>query len=363
MTTIAAPTTTQDPRLIQLRELQKQQQQPLLPGADFLPDRPDQPAVPPIGPTAAAPIPPAAPTQPPSAPAPTAGPPPPGAFDFTPGGIEPSTFGLPGGGSTFDPRGIETRTMPLGAAPGPPPTQPFGPGANLIGQQINPEPLNFSPESERARTLTMQSLENLSGAPSRREIALDVLRNFDAEQGDVRTRGIRDIGRGAAKFGRLGSGAVTTDLGNLEERLDENRNRLLRGLSADTAGAELGDLLGRLGATAGVGGQFRSEDLGAAGFRQGLRGELRGERGFQRGLAQDAQQSNIQRALAEAGLDDQAARRELALNQFLGGIGFGGQQFDPATAALAGQFSDQAGGTVASLAQLLQQLQQLRNRR
>jgi len=170
-----------------------------------------------------------------------------------------------------------------------------------------------SPEAQRARALTAQATESLAGAPNRQELALQSLQNFDAEQGDIRQLGIQDIGRAGARLGRLGSGMVTTDLGNLEDRLNTTRERMLSDLSQQTASQELGDRLSNLSALSGVGGQFNVEDLASGGMQQGLREENRGERAA--GLANQALGSGIglQQAGALGGLASDIYGRDAGL--------------------------------------------------
>jgi hypothetical protein len=157
-----------------------------------------------------------------------------------------------------------------------------------------PDRFDASPEGQRARQLTSQALEAVGGGKSRLDIALERLRNLDEATADARTRGIRDIGDAAARFGRIGSGVVTTDLGNLEERLQQNRDRELRTLAADAAEGDIGDRLRNLEAIRAAGGQVSDEDLRRAGFDQGLREEQRGERGA--GLEYDLARSAEARA-------------------------------------------------------------------
>lgn len=133
-------------------------------------------------------------------------------------------------------------------------------GGEVGGAQLAP----VGYEAGRARTLAAGQLEDVAGAPSRQSIALDRFNDLLDRTNDERTHGVRSIGQSAAKFGRLGSGMVTTDLGNLEDRLQTNLIREARGLSADTAAHEESDRLGRLNVSLGAAGQFRGED-----FREG----------------------------------------------------------------------------------------------
>lgn len=127
-----------------------------------------------------------------------------------------------------------------------------------------------------------------TAGPSRSQIALDRLKSFDMDTADERARGIRDIGRSAAKFGRLGSSMVSTDLGSLEERLARAREQMLLNLSANTAEGEIGDA--------------RMD-----------RGELRGERNFQVDRADNAIDRNVQQRFMEDALVNSQFNRDRVL--------------------------------------------------
>src|SRR5690606_19227565 len=99
--------------------------------------------------------------------------------------------------------------------------------------------------------------------------------------------GVRDIGRAAAALGRIGAGITTSQLGDLEDRIQTQIAREASRLAAETAGQELADRLARFQAALGAGGQLRGEDLAEARFGQSLRDELRGERAYQYGLSRD----------------------------------------------------------------------------
>ena len=63
------------------------------------------------------------------------------------------------------------------------------------------------------------ALGSALGGDTLQQSAQGQLQNILEDTEDARRLGSRDIGRSAAAFGRIGSGVVTTDLGNLEERL------------------------------------------------------------------------------------------------------------------------------------------------
>ena len=142
-----------------------------------------------------------------------------------------------------------------------------------------------SPEAQRARELTAQGLENVAGGPSRQDLALETYRRAEEESLPETQGQIRALGQRAASLGRLGSGMVEEEAGDIFGARKLRLGNLRKELASESAGQELGDRLARLGAAQGAGGQFRGEDLDEAGFRQGLRGEARGERGEQLGDA------------------------------------------------------------------------------
>jgi hypothetical protein len=223
-------------------------------------------------------------------------------------------------------------------------------------------------------------VEDLYSAPNREAIALQTLQNLDAAQADQRKLGIQDIGRAGARLGRLGSGMVTTDLGNLEDRLNTERERTLRGLSADTAAQEMADRLNRVGATQSAGSQLFGQDVtgsetefgrrvaqtgvtaGLEGQRFGqeaaTRGEVRGERGYQSQAEQDAINNAVRQYMLEQGGQAQDFGQQYDIASLLGGYGFGSSAGVPLD--VANNLGAQGQDAGAALAELLAQLGQRR---
>jgi hypothetical protein len=225
-------------------------------------------------------------------------------------------------------------------------------GQPLSAFQSIGTPGSFAPGSDVSalRGQQVEALNRLNTGPTRTELAQQALQSLDESTADERSRGIRQIGQSAAALGRLGSGMVTTDLGNLEERLQGQRERTLRDLAVQTGSQEFSDQLARLGATGDVGSQLYGQDVTQAGFDQSLRGEARGERGAQLGYEQAGAQLGLQRGSALQGLGgaDLAMRnllREQAVGERGAQLGFeqanlGAQQ--GVAGQLAGLESDQA---------------------
>ena len=137
------------------------------------------------------------------------------------------------------------------------------------------------------------------GDPSRSAMAqqtFDLIR----EQGD---RGfdadIRKVGQGAAKFGRIGAGMTTSELGDVTTRRNEFLGRAQRDLALRAAGDEFGD-------------------------RRSNRGELREERGFQDRLAQRSIENARNQTLDEDFLKGSEFGRQGQVNDFLLRAGQGG---------------------------------------
>ena len=230
-------------------------------------------------------------------------------------------------------------------------TQDFGPGNNIIGQQINPGTFNPEQDTQNTRGMVNDLLQSTTNSPSRLDLAQQAFKTLDENTNDQRQRGIQQTGQAAARLGRLGSGMVTTDLGNLEDRLQQNRDQALRGLSVETAGQQLQDQFGRLGAAQGVYGQQFGADQGTAGTRAGERGELRGERGYQYGLDQGALDRRIQQAQLGQQFANDEQQRNMAYNSQLGGYGYAAQS--PVYQQLANQYGNNAAASGQSAGELL----------
>lgn len=150
-----------------------------------------------------------------------------------------------------------------------------------------PTALPVSQDVTQARQLTGQALKGAMDLPSRQELAGQTFQNLLEQAEESQILGTRGIGQEAARLGRIGSGQVTTSLGDLNLALRRGLGREARGLAAETAGQTLADQLAQLRAGTGAAQALQGLDLSRAGFEQGLRGEARGELGreFEQGLA------------------------------------------------------------------------------
>lgn len=165
------------------------------------------------------------------------------------------------------------------------PLQDFGPGDDLRGTQINP----FTGERlAGAQRDTDVMARALSQGPNLTQAALDRYADLEQQTQENRQQGIQQIGRAAARLGRLGSGMVTTDLGNLEALLQQRGTAARRGLAGDIAFQESADRRANLGA-----GQSYEQQI--ADQARGYRDEARGERGFQEDQARRAQDMEVLR--------------------------------------------------------------------
>lgn len=186
------------------------------------------------------------------------------------GAVTPETFG-----TTAQP-GASTGTL-----------TPFDANNNLIGQQIGVN----SPDTQAARQGISTQLGALDAMPNRQQLAeqsYNALANLDTAN---LQRDIQGAGQRAAQFGRLGSGMVTAETGDIFGQHQAELANIKAQLASGTAGQEAQDALNRLSAQQGVAGQL-------SGLDQQQYGNLTNERGYQAGLSQQAYNN----ALSAAGL-------------------------------------------------------------
>ena len=184
------------------------------------------------------------------------------------------------------------------------------------------------------------AVSNALGGPSLAQAAQGQFQNLLDRASDARQLGTRDIGRSAAALGRIGSGQVTTELGNLEDRIQTGVTRGARDLAGQVAQADAQNQLARAGLGLGAQNQFFGQG-------QALRGEARGERGaelddaFRRALLQQQSAQGLQGIAGMAGnLSGQLGQLG---DRFLG---LGGAQFGLGSALaneLRGERGFQAG--------------------
>lgn len=199
----------------------------------------------------------------------------------------------------------------------------FGPGNDLLSTQVNPTTGERLGGVQSGNDVLYKALTQ---GPNLQQSALDAFKNIQGKTAEQRQLGIQDIGRSAARLGRLGSGMVTTDLGNLEDTLRSHENQALGDLAYNTATQEAGDRRANLGAGQG----YESQVYGQG---QNARNEVRTERDYQAQQSQQALQNEIvrrqlqaqyQQYLASLGLQgaglygDQAAASQGAASSLLG---------------------------------------------
>lgn len=155
------------------------------------------------------------------------------------------------------------------------------------------------------------TLGRLTNGPDRVQQVRDTLAALDAQDALQRKAGTRQIGQDAARLGRLGSGMVTTSLGDLESDIQRNRANVEAQLIRDATNANVQDLFG----LAGLSGNVADSAYGRAA----------NERAVQNALSlQDIQNRVNQR-------DRQNAQANTRFGQGLAasGVGFG---YDPTSA-------------------------------
>jgi hypothetical protein len=199
-------------------------------------------------------------------------------------------------------------------------------------------------DTQGATDILSKELANLSTAPDRQQMALDTLKLAEEQGQPAYDQRMREVGRNAAKFGRIGAGMTTNELTSIEQVRSRDLDQLRRGTALEAAGQTMADRLSKTGMAGSVAGQLSGRDIDETGVNQGLRGELRTEAARKTGLEGEAAQLALQKAgqqqslgtsqlgLAEAGRQALTNERGFAANT------------DQARAALAGsQLQDLAG--------------------
>lgn len=226
------------------------------------------------------------------------------------------------------------------------PITQFTADQNLRSTQINPV---ASADTQTARALALQALQGLADTPYRADLANQAFQLIMEQNADARRLGTQQIGRDAARLGRIGSGMVTTSLGDLESRIRQSEDQAARALALDAAGSTMADRQAALQALLGGAGAFDAWD-------RADRGELRTERGRQDQLAQQAINNFIQQQMLQDALLGSAFNRQMAVNQMLSQIGYGGGNPAGSFLTASQQAGQGAAGSAAGVGQLLQML-------
>jgi hypothetical protein len=252
----------------------------------------------------------------------------------------PAPSPVAGGLSTYQPP-----AMPVSkAAPAPAPEfkpQTYGPGNNLINQQIsapssgsnsydsqaaqyaqNANVGDYSALTGEARQMILDQLKNLQNAPDRFALAQSNYDLFQRESEPAYQQALRGVGQKAAALGRVGAGMTTNDLtgalGQRERLLSGERTRGINEALSNT----LQDRLNISGAINNGAGLLGSQDLGLntarsnaalgqAGVFSGL-----GQNQWQReygGAQLQAQQQAFQASQDQQNIANQIAQQQLQM--------------------------------------------------
>lgn len=198
------------------------------------------------------------------------------------------------------------------------PLTPFGPGNDLRFQQINPT----ANQRLQGTMGAVDAARNALEGPSRSDLARQYLTSFAESTNPDFEANLRSITQRNAAGGRLGSGMYGTDLTDAATNRARDLNARSAELAYDVAGGDIQDRFGRLDAVSGLESQQ---------FGQGLtqRNELRGERGYQSGVATQAQDDQVQQRQLEEDFLNSAFGREQARLGLLGQYGFQGNPAGP----------------------------------
>ena len=198
--------------------------------------------------------------------------------------------------------------------PVPPPVTPppndggvseFGPGNDLRYTQFAPQ---ASDRLSATGGMVDTARNTLATAPDRQMLALETLKLAE-EQGDpAYQQRVRQVGQNAAKWGRIGSGMTTSELGDVETTRARDIDQLRRGVSLESAGQTLADRTSNLQTLGALEtDQFNKEAA--------KRGELRGERGYESDVAAKALEDSIRQRQLEEDLTQGAYGRQMGKAQ------------------------------------------------
>lgn len=224
------------------------------------------------------------------------------------------------------------------------PTSGYGPGNDLRATQINPV---ADPRLAQTQGLVNQAAQAIGHGPDRFQLAQDQWNQFVNQTDPQYQAAIRAATQNAAAHGRMQSGMLTTDYGNLANQralaLDTQRNQFLDSALSGT----IQDRLNNASALSGLEGQQYGQGYNS-------RQELRGERGYQTDMQNQATDRAIQQKMLEDQLLNSSFNRQMQVAGLGSQVGFGN---NPANTYLLGanQSYNQAGQSGAGLADLLGQ--------
>lgn len=210
-----------------------------------------------------------------------------------------------------------------------------GVGTDVAAQGINPTvaggPAVDPTQSARfgqAANRTDQAAQQLAGV-DRFGIAKQRLAQFNAEQAPVAEAERRNLLKGGAAMGRLGSGMLRTSFGDLADRLDLNRRGAETRFLTEALEGSIGDQFNKTSALAGLEGQVYGQDAG-------LRGERRVERDYTTGLgernvARQTNERDTMLGLAERNVGRRMSERDARLGLDERNVG---REFDAARTAV-----------------------------
>lgn len=184
-------------------------------------------------------------------------------------------------------------------------TAPITPENSLIAKRL-PKVGTTSPYAG----MTAQAANALNTGPDRQGMARTALADFDAVSAERQANSFKKVGMNAARLGRIGSGAVTKDLGEVERQIQGDRSRFQNDLVRDLTEKDRADQFSKLSA-------FANLDRDAYGRGRDEIGDFAKERDYEYGMSRDAVADGYARANFDANQNNTAFNRRLALQQLL----------------------------------------------
>lgn len=189
------------------------------------------------------------------------------------------------------------------------------------GEGYNPDAA-----TSRARELSSGALEKLAGGPSRSDLAMETYKQLQDVEDVKAQEATREAFQRNAGGGRLGSGFLDTEIGDIFGSRKVALANAAKSLATESAGKELDDRRNTLAAILGAEGQYETTGQSREALAASNRGEQRIERGAEQEAGLNKAELALRRSATAAGLAGDIAGRERAVREEGRGERAAGQQ-------------------------------------
>lgn len=187
-------------------------------------------------------------------------------------------------------------------------TAPITPDNTLITKRL-PKVGTTSPYAG----MVAQAANALNTGPDRKGMAMTALADFDAASAERQANSFKAVGQNAARLGRIGSGAVTKDLGVVQRQIAGDRSRFQNDLVRDLTERDRADQFQKVGVFAGL-------DRDAYGRSRDAVNDFATDRAYEYGMSRDAVADNFAKANLGLNQSNTQFNQRLALQQLLNSV-------------------------------------------